>query len=74
MSFSDLLEPTSLQIIMLIIFGAFLLFFILYSFFALYHLVRYRFQSDHLTFPVLVVYLVGAGFLVAFTFIYLQLT
>jgi hypothetical protein len=70
---SDLITTDSVRLVLLIIFGAFLLFYLLYGFFAIYHAIKYGFTGDKLTYPVLVVFLAGSVGLVILTLVFMQI-
>jgi len=74
MDLGDFTSPDSIRLLMIVIFVAFLIFFVLYSAFAVYHSLRYGFKGDHLTIPVLVVYLAVSIVLIVSTFIGLRLS
>ena len=67
MSLDNIFDETTVRFVLLIIFGAFLLFFLVYAFFAAYHAVKYGFPGDKFTIPVLLVFLIGSGLLIFFT-------
>jgi len=64
---SDLFSADTIRYVLLIIFGAFLLFYLLYGFFAVYHAVKYGFSRDKLTYPALILFLAGSVGLVVGT-------
>ncbi|MFO0704699.1 MAG: hypothetical protein U0517_01850 [Candidatus Andersenbacteria bacterium] len=68
---SDFFTIDTVRLILTIIFGAFLVFYLLYGFFAIYHAIKYGFKGDKLTYPALIIFLAGSVVLVAFTVIYL---
>ena len=57
---NDLFSPDTIRLVLLIIFGAFLLFYLLYGFFALYHAIKYGFSQDKLTYPALILFVAGS--------------
>ncbi len=61
---SDLLSIDTIRLVLLIIFGSFLLFYLLYGFFAVYHALKFGFKGDKLTYPALVIFLGGSVALV----------
>jgi len=65
----DFLSFDVLRIILLIIFLAFLAFYLLYGLFAIYHALKYGFKSDKLTYPALILFLIGSVVLITLTFL-----
>lgn len=61
---NDLFDIDTIRLVLLIIFGAFLVFYLLYGFFAVYHALKYGFKGDKLTYPALVIFLGGSVALV----------
>ncbi|MFH0830809.1 MAG: hypothetical protein V1895_01995 [Parcubacteria group bacterium] len=70
----DLLDIETIRLLLLIMVAAFLLFYLLYSFFAIYHAVKYGFRGDKLTYPVLLIFLAGSAALIVFTLLGLRLS
>jgi hypothetical protein len=69
MSLDNIFDQSTVRFILLIIFGAFLLFFLIYAFFAAFHAIRYGFKGDKYTIPVLIVFLAGSGLLIFFALV-----
>jgi fumarate reductase subunit D len=67
MTLDNLFDESTVRFIMLIIFSAFLLFFVIYAFFAAFHALRYGFKGDKFTIPVLIIFVAGSGVLIFFT-------
>lgn len=61
------------RFILYIILAAFLLFYLLYGFFAVYHAIKYGFHGDKLTYPALVIFLAGSVTLAVLTYLGMQL-
>jgi len=57
---SDIFDIDTIRLVLLIIFGAFLVFYLLYGFFAVYHAIKYGFKGDKLTYPALIIFLAGS--------------
>jgi hypothetical protein len=64
MSLDNLFDESTVRLILLIIFSAFLLFFAVYAFFAAYHALRYGFPGDKATIPVLIIFIAGSAVLI----------
>lgn len=69
MPLNSIEQSSTATLILFFVFGAFLVFFVVYSFFAIYHAVRFGFHGDKFTWPIMILFLLGAGVLIAGTII-----
>ncbi len=69
MSFDLYEQNSTATLIIFFVLGAFLVFYGVYSFFAGYHAIKFGFHGDKFTWPVLTLFLIGSGVLIATTIV-----
>lgn len=63
----NLLDENVVKLIVLGIYSAVGVFFVLFSFFAIYHIVRFNRPGDKWTWPIIIFYLAGSATIVILT-------
>ena len=62
-------QNSTAELILLFIFGAFLVFYVVYAFFAIFHAFRFGFHGDKWTWPGVILFVIGSALLIVGTIV-----